>query len=279
MKLKLPDQLSKSTFKELELLRVFIKDLRRVCIAYSGGVDSALIAAIAKEQLDENAIAITGVSPSLAPHLLEEARMQANWLGIKHQEIQTNELADPNYAENPTDRCFACKKELHRNLTKIAKQFSDSRVLDGVNADDLNDYRPGIKAAKLAGVISPFAELNINKTSIRQISKALGLPWWDKPAQPCLSSRFIYGNPISTERLIQVAKAEKWLIDRGFREVRVRINGSVGTIEVPSNQIDNLLNKANRQEIVDYFLSLGFSSIKIDLEGLISGKLNREILH
>ncbi|AAQ00770.1 MULTISPECIES: ATP-dependent sacrificial sulfur transferase LarE [Prochlorococcus] len=274
--LKLQDQLAKSNVKQLDLLRDFIKDLKKVCIAYSGGVDSSLIAAIGKEQLDNNAIAVTGVSASLAPHLLEEARLQARWIGIEHQECKTNELQDPNYKANPIDRCFACKKELHNNLGIIAKKFSNAQVVDGVNADDIKDYRPGIEAAHLAGVKSPLAELQINKASIREISKALGLPWWDKPAQPCLASRFHYGDPINLERLKQVAKAEKWLIDKGFPKVRVRVQGLVARIEVPTNRISDLLSHSNRTELIDYFLSIGFSAISVDLEGLISGKLNRE---
>ncbi len=276
MMLKLQDQLSKSTLNELNLLRDFIKPLKRVCIAYSGGVDSSLIAAIAKEQLDDNAIAITGVSPSLAPYLLEEARLQANWIGIEHKECKTYEIEDPNYFNNPTDRCFTCKQELHKHVAQIATEMSKATVLDGVNADDLLDYRPGIKAAQLAKVKSPLAELNINKISIRKISKALGFPWWDKPAQPCLASRFSYGEPITSERLHKVANAEKWLIDHGFPKVRVRVQGYVARIEVPSKRINDFLNDCNRKEIVEHFLSLGFSSISIDLEGLISGKLNRE---
>ncbi len=276
MMLKLQDQLEKSNRKELDLLRDFIKGFKTVCIAYSGGVDSSLVAAIAKEQLHSNAIAVTGVSSSLAPHLLEEARIQAKWIGITHKECETYELQNPQYTSNPVDRCFTCKQELHNHLTQIAKSFSTAQVLDGVNIDDLYDYRPGIQAAKIAGVLSPLAELKINKTSIRRISKALGFPWWDKPAQPCLASRFPYGEPISSKRLKQVAKAEKWLIENGFPKVRVRVQGFVGRIEVPTNQINDLLDNSKRKEIIEYFLSIGFSSVSVDLEGLISGKLNRK---
>ena len=274
--LKLQEQLATSHRKQLDHIRDFIKNLQRVCVAFSGGVDSSLIAAIAEEQLGSCAIAVTGVSPSLAPYLLEEARLQANWIGIEHRECHTNELNDPNYSENPKDRCFACKQELHSHLMLIAQNFSDALVVDGVNADDLNDYRPGIKAAQIAGVRSPLAELEINKDSIRAISKALGLPWWDKPSQACLASRFPYGDPISSKRLKQVAKAEKWLIDHGFSKVRVRMQGIAARIEVPDHQINDLIMDCNRKELVDFFLSIGFSSISVDLEGLVSGKLNRD---
>ncbi len=274
--LKLQEQLATSDRKQLDHIRDFIKSLKRVCVAFSGGVDSSLVAAIAEEQLGTCAIAVTGVSASLAPHLLEEARLQANWIGIEHRECQTNELKDPHYSENPIDRCFACKKELHKHLMLIAKNFSGAIVLDGVNVDDLNDYRPGIEAAQIAGVRSPLAELKVNKDSIRAISKALGFPWWDKPSQPCLASRFAYGDPISSKRLKQVAKAEKWLIDKGFSRVRVRLQGVAGRIEVPAHQISDLIVSSRRKELVDFFLSNGFSSISVDLEGLVSGKLNRE---
>ncbi len=276
MMLKLQEQLAKSQIKQLDLLRDFIRDLKKVCIAYSGGVDSSLIAAISQEQLKTNAIAITGVSPSLAKHLLKEARIQAKWIGIKHQECKTNELKDPNYTENPIDRCFACKKELHQNLKQIAQNHPNCKVIDGVNADDLKDFRPGIEAAMLAGVRSPLAELKIHKSDIRAISKALGLPWWDKPAQPCLASRFSVGEKINSKRLDQVDKAEKWLIDNGFPEVRVRIQGSVARIEVPKNRINDFLLNSKREETLEYLLSLGFSIVSLDIEGLVSGKLNRE---
>ncbi|WP_420063790.1 ATP-dependent sacrificial sulfur transferase LarE [Prochlorococcus marinus] len=274
--LKLQDHLKKSNLQQLNLLRDFIKSYKKACVAYSGGVDSSLIAAIAQEQLNTNAIAITGVSPSLAPYLRKEARQQAKWIGIKHKECQTHELENPNYSNNPSNRCFACKNELHTHLSQIAKTFKGAKVIDGVNLDDLGDYRPGIEAARLAGVGSPLAELKINKQSIREISKALGFPWWDKPSQPCLASRFPYGDTISSERLQQVAKAEQWLIEKGFRNVRVRIQGFAGRIEIPSEQIDELILKLNREELIDYFSSIGFTSISIDLEGLVSGKLNRD---
>jgi len=159
--------------------------------------------------------AVTGVSPALAPHLLQEARHQAGWIGIRHQELPTAELEDPAYSSNPVDRCFACKRELHRHLKPIATAAGDALVIDGVNLDDLGDHRPGIDAARQAGVRSPLAELKIDKATIRQLSRALGFPWWDKPAQPCLSSRFPYGEGITAERLNQVGQAEAWLIGSG----------------------------------------------------------------
>ena len=262
----------------LTLLGNLRKDLAsqaRVVVAYSGGVDSALVAAIAAEQLGEAALAVTGVSPALAPHLLQEARLQAAWMGIRHREIATAELDDPVYAANPSQRCYACKRELHGLLGRVAAEAGGARVLDGVNLDDLGDHRPGIQAAQENGVASPLAELGVDKAAVRQISRALGFPWWDKPAQPCLASRFPYGEPISAPRLARVAAAEAWLRQRGILELRVRSQGETARIEVPAEAVDLFLRTLPRQELVAAFRELGFTAVSLDLEGLVSGKLNR----
>ncbi len=270
------ESLSKSDLKKLYLLRDFIKAFENVCVAFSGGVDSSLVASIAQEQLGSKAFAITGVSSSLAPYLLKQARQQASWIGIRHEECQTNEIKIPNYYKNPENRCYACKKELHKYLKEISIQSNNAQVLDGVNHDDLQEFRPGIHASNEAGARSPLAELEINKKSIRSISKALGLPWWDKPAQPCLASRIPFGEEISSKRLEQIALAEEWIINLGFKRVRVRSQGLSGRIELPQAEIENFLQSVQKEEIINYFLSIGFTSVSIDLEGLISGKLNRD---
>ncbi len=265
----------------LEQLCQRLEDFSRVVVAYSGGVDSALVAALAGDRLGERALAITGVSPALAPHLRREASDQARWLGLRHRELATAELADPAYTSNPEDRCYACKRELHRLLAPIAAAAEGAQVLDGVNRDDLGDHRPGIRAAREFGVRSPLAEAGIDKAGVRQLSRALGLPWWDKPAQPCLASRFPYGEAISASRLARVAAAEDWLRQRGFPELRVRSQGETARVEIPAAclpaALERLARGQLRPELVAAFTGLGFTAVALDLEGLVSGKLNRDI--
>ena len=267
--------ISEEQITKLKNLREFLRGLKTACIAYSGGVDSALVATIAFEQLGDQSLAVTGVSAALANQLLDEARLQAKWIGIKHIEVKTFELEDETYSNNPKERCFACKRELHKHTTKISKKFNFQNVLDGVNLDDLGDYRPGINAAKDAGVISPLAILNFSKQDIRDISKSLCLPWWDKPAQPCLSSRFPYGYEITQKRLKMIEEAEKYIKNLGIKEVRVRCQGTSARIEIPKDEIKTFINLYNRDELIKFFFKIGFKSASLDLEGLVSGKLNR----
>ena len=264
--------LSDEQNEKLFTIRRYIKNLDSVCIAYSGGVDSTLVASLAFEQLGSKSIAITGISPALANTLREEARSQAKWIGVKHLEIKTSELEESSYRKNPQDRCFACKKELHKHTTYLSKKLNYKIVLDGVNLDDLKDFRPGIKAAKQAGVISPLAKFKFSKKDIRDISRALGFPWWDKPAQPCLSSRFPYGHEITSERLKMVEKAEEYLKKGGLSEVRVRCQGSTARIEIPQEELKHFFKKFNFDDLVQYFSKLVFNCTSLDLEGLISGK-------
>ena len=278
---RLLESLSPGQAQQLEQLRTQLASLPSVIVAYSGGVDSTLVAAIAAEQLGDRAVAVTGVSPALAPHLREEAQLQARWIGMRHREIATAELDDPAYSSNPSQRCFACKQELHRWLAELRREQPQAVVLDGVNHDDLGDHRPGIAAAQAAGVQSPLASLGIDKASVRNISRALGFPWWDKPAQPCLASRFPYGETISASRLQRVAAAETWLRQQGWPELRVRSQGDAARIELPADQLSSALQRwgdpDQRRALVSAFLEQGFSAVSVDLEGLVSGKLNRSL--
>jgi len=281
MQLTLLEPIAPSLRTALDVLRAMLQGYGQVVVAYSGGVDSALVAALAAEQLGDRALAITGVSPALAPHLRAEAAQQAHWLGLAHQELMTAELDDPAYASNPVDRCFACKRELHRLLAPIAAAAGAAAVLDGVNIDDLADHRPGIAAARQAGVRSPLAEAGVDKAGVRQLSRALGLPWWDKPAQPCLASRFPYGDPITAPRLQRVAAAEAWLRQQGLGQLRVRSQGETARIELATDELEAWLKQLQqgdlRQQLVQTFLDLGFTAVSLDLEGLVSGKLNRAL--
>ncbi|MEB3322805.1 MAG: ATP-dependent sacrificial sulfur transferase LarE [Synechococcaceae cyanobacterium] len=281
MNLSLLEALPEPLGGALAAVRARIEGFDQVVVAYSGGVDSTLVAALAVDRLGPRALAITGVSPALAPHLREEARTQARWLGLRHRELATAELGDPAYAANPSERCYACKRELHRLLAPIAAAAGGAQVLDGVNRDDLGDHRPGIRAAREHGVVSPLAEAGIDKAGVRQLSRALGLPWWDKPAQPCLASRFPYGEPITAARLDRVAAAEGWLRQRGFPELRVRSQGETARIELPPRHLPAALERLAggelRRELVEAFRGLGFTAVGLDLEGLVSGKLNRDL--
>jgi uncharacterized protein len=279
--LTLLEPLPPSLARVLERIQAQLMVPQHVVVAYSGGVDSTLVAALAVERLGPRALAVTAVSPALAPHLRQEASAQARWLGLRHREILTAELADPAYSTNPEDRCYACKRELHSRLAPIAAAAGDAVVLDGVNQDDLSDHRPGLRAAREWGVRSPLAEAGLDKAGVRQLSRALGLPWWDKPAQPCLASRFPYGEPITAGRLQRLAAAEDWLRQRGFPELRVRCQGQAARIELPEAALVAVLPRLAagplRLELVQAFGELGFSAVSLDLEGLVSGKLNRDL--
>jgi uncharacterized protein len=260
---------------KLENLRQFFRELDRALIAYSGGVDSTLVAKVAYDMLGKNAVAVTAVSPSLLPEELEDAQAQAEWIGIAHELVQTHEMDNPNYTANPENRCYFCKSELHDTLKPLAFKRGYGYVIDGVNGDDLRDYRPGIQAAKERGGRSPLAELKISKLEVRQISKLLGLPWWDKPAQPCLSSRFPYGEAITVEKLQRVGRAEIYLRRLGYPQVRVRSEQNTARIELPPEQIQSFVQDIDLGDLVKAFQDLGFIYVTLDLEGYQSGKLNR----
>ncbi len=260
---------------KLAQLRNLFVEMDRALIAYSGGIDSTLVAKIAYDVLGARALAVTAKSPSLLPEELEDASIQAATIGIAHQVVETHEMDNPNYASNPVNRCYFCKSELHDTLKPLAIKFGYPFVIDGVNADDLQDYRPGIQAAKERGARSPLAELGITKLEVREIAKAIGLPWWNKPAQPCLSSRFPYGEEITIPKLNRVGRAEIYLRRLGYENVRVRSSGDTAKIELPVDLIQQFVIDNNLAELVTKFQSFGFIYVTLDLEGYRSGKLNQ----
>ncbi|MEI6427560.1 MAG: ATP-dependent sacrificial sulfur transferase LarE [Pseudanabaena sp. ELA607] len=247
----------------------------KVLVAYSGGIDSTLVAKLAHDALGAQALAVTANSPSLLPADLDAAIEQAAWIGITHQVVTTHELDNPNYAANPVNRCYFCKSELHDTLKPLAQELGYDMIWDGLNADDLSDYRPGIQAAKERGVRSPLAEVGMSKLEVRMLSQALGLPWWDKPAQPCLSSRFPYGETITIEKLRRVGQAEQFIRQAGWRgDLRVRSSEDTAKIEVPASKIAEFIAMIAPEVIAQALRGYGFTAVVLDLEGFRSGKLN-----
>ncbi|MEH2191648.1 MAG: ATP-dependent sacrificial sulfur transferase LarE [Nostoc sp.] len=261
--------------EKFEQLKALFQEMEQALIAYSGGVDSTLVAKIAYDALGDRALAVTAVSPSLLPEELEDAKIQAATIGIAHKIVQTHEMENPNYTSNPVNRCYFCKSELHDTLKPLALQLGYPYVVDGVNADDLHDYRPGIQAAKERGARSPLAEVGVTKVEVRQLSQQLGLPWWDKPAQPCLSSRFPYGEEITVAKLQRVGRAEIFLRKLGWQNLRVRSEGDTARIELSPEQIKDFVLMTDLQKVVSVFQDLGFLYVTLDLEGYRSGKLNQ----
>ncbi len=260
---------------KLKALKDIFQEMGQALVAYSGGIDSTLVAKIAHDCLGDRTLAITAVSPSLLPEELDEAQQQAKLMGINHELIETEEMNNPNYTSNPVNRCYFCKSELHDKLKLVAHERGYPYIIDGVNADDLQDYRPGIAAAKERGVRSPLAEVGITKMEVRELTKLFGLPWWDKPSQPCLSSRFPYGEEITYQKLYRVGRAEIYLRKLGYSNLRVRSDGDTARIELLPEQITDFVVNTNISEIVKHFQTLGFTYVTLDLEGYRSGKLNQ----
>lgn len=259
---------------KLETLQALFRDLDQVLVAYSGGVDSTLVAKVAFDVLGDKALAVTAASASLMAEDLEDAITQASEIGIPHEIIETDELANPNYASNPTNRCYFCKSELHGALVPLAAARGIATVVDGANVDDLGDYRPGFQAAREKGIRSPLIEAQLTKLEVRELSRFLGLSTWDKPAMPCLSSRFPYGESISQEKLLRLAAAERYLRKLGLRHFRVRSTADTARIEVSPDTIKDFVLRIDLPALVNAFQTYGYSFVSLDLEGYRSGKLN-----
>jgi len=253
-------------------LRALIRDLGSAVIAYSGGVDSTLVLKVAHDELGERAIGVTAVSPSLPSGELEEAGEVARRIGASWVTIETAEVDDPRYQANTEARCYFCKTEVYGELTAYARAHGFAHVADGLNTDDLTDRRPGRRAAEEHGVRSPLAEVALSKAEVREISRCLDLPTWDKPSLACLSSRIPYGMPVTREALAQIDRAEQAVRRLGIRQVRVRHHGRLARIEVQAGDLATLV--AHRETIAQALHELGYTYITIDLDGYRTGSLN-----
>lgn len=264
--------------KKCDQLVEVIRSLESCAVAFSAGVDSTVVAKAAQLALGDRAVAVTGRSASLANGELEEAAALAERIGIRHVIISTGEFENADYTRNAADRCYYCKSDLYDRLDQMTDELGVLAVVNGANADDAGDYRPGERAAAEHRVRSPLAECGFTKEDVRALAAHWELPVWDKPAMPCLSSRVAYGQEVTPPRLAMVDQAEQFFRRRGFREVRVRYHGGdLARVEVPSSEVERICQREFRETLIRELRALGFKFVTVDLEGLRSGSLNQMI--
>lgn len=259
---------------KLECVKNILSEMQSILLAYSGGVDSTFLLKVAKDVLKDKAIAVTATSEIYPSRELEEAKKNTKMLGVRHIIISTNELDDPDFVSNTPERCYYCKKNLFSKLFELAKQYDLNYVIDGSNYDDVSDFRPGMRAASEFGVKSPLKDAKLTKEEIRNLSKKMNLPAWDKSSFPCLATRFPYGSKITREKLLRVDHAEEFLAKFGIRQLRVRDHDDIARIEVSKEGMHIFLNEDISKKIVDRFKALGYTYICLDLLGYRRGSMS-----
>lgn len=264
--------------QKLERLKMILGELESVIVAYSGGVDSTLLLRVAKDSA-QRVLAVTATSPTYPQSELEQAQRIASSLGVEHLIIESHEMENPQFCANPADRCYYCKSELFSKLRTVADERGFKAVVDGSNAEDLGDFRPGMRAAREYGIRSPLLEAGLTKDEIRELSRYYQLPTWDKPAMACLSSRIPYGEPITPEKVKQIEAGEAFLRSLGLKEVRLRHHGPIARLEVNPAAFPLLITEGVRERIITTLKNLGFTYVTLDLEGYRSGSMNELLLH